>query len=411
MRNLFCKKNEGALTFNCSDEYLNEGFKWAKNLALSYANKNDPVGLWCESALPGRNAFCMRDVSHQVNGAFALGLSAYSKNMLMRFAQSIAESRKFCCFWEINRLYRPAPVDYKSDNDFWYNLPANFDVLDACYRMYLLTGDRDFIFSEDFNRFYDLTVTKYIEAWDKDGDGIPERAELNTHMGIPSYEEAEARDAKIIIDLICAQARGFRSYAEIQKIKGDLSAYETYMKKYEHLISVINDEWYSAQKGTYKYAELFDGSDLYLSFPREYPGYFGVINSKDRLEKYLDDLNAYGEKGILVEVMSHLPEIFFKNGDKQRGVYWLKKLVDPKLKRRKYPEVSYSAAGNYIFGIMGLKANFSTKTVSCAKELPEGIDFAEAKNIPLFGGSIDIKISGSNAEIINNTGYEINTNL
>jgi len=24
-----------------------------------------------------------------------------------------------------------APVDYKSDADFWYNLPANFDIIDA----------------------------------------------------------------------------------------------------------------------------------------------------------------------------------------------------------------------------------------------------------------------------------------
>ncbi len=42
-------------------------------------------------------------------------------------------------------MNRPASADYKSDAEFWYNLPANFDVLDACYRMYLWTGNKAYI--------------------------------------------------------------------------------------------------------------------------------------------------------------------------------------------------------------------------------------------------------------------------
>jgi len=75
-------------------------------------------------------------------GAHALGLARYNLNMLKRFAESVSEARDWCGFWEIDRFNRPAPVDYQNDALFWFNLHANFDILDACYRMYLWSGDQ-----------------------------------------------------------------------------------------------------------------------------------------------------------------------------------------------------------------------------------------------------------------------------
>jgi len=120
----------GKVTFQSSDVDLNKMFEWAKKQALAYAFKDDPVGLWYEAALPGREAFCMRDVSHQSMGAHVLGLELYTKNMLREFAKNISESKDWCSYWEINRYGLPARVDYSNEDAFWYNLPANFDVLD-----------------------------------------------------------------------------------------------------------------------------------------------------------------------------------------------------------------------------------------------------------------------------------------
>lgn len=92
-----------------------------------------------------------------------------------------------CCYWEINRYGLPAPVDYTSDEDFWFNLPANFDLLECCIRMYRWTGDRQWLDDPDLQRFYHLTMHKYIARWDKNGDGIPERAVAGSVRGIPSY--------------------------------------------------------------------------------------------------------------------------------------------------------------------------------------------------------------------------------
>ncbi|MEG1687455.1 MAG: hypothetical protein RR276_06185, partial [Angelakisella sp.] len=211
---------KGRLTFQCSDKALNEGFAWAKQQALAYTHEGDPVGDWYEAALPHRNSFCMRDVSHQCMGGEALGLHSHNQTMLLRFAQSIAESRDFCSFWEMDSDYRPTGVDYTSDSDFWYNLPANFDLMDACWRVYRRNGDSSLVSSSDFIRFYDLTVHEYVKRWDSNGDGILERTAAVGRRGIPSYDENDGyRKAAVMSDLIAIQIRGYRSCAQLARAR------------------------------------------------------------------------------------------------------------------------------------------------------------------------------------------------
>ena len=68
---------QGRVVFESSDKRLAEGFAWA---------------------LPNRNAFCMRDVSHQSAGAQVLGLAPVTANLLRKFALNIADSRDWCTF-------------------------------------------------------------------------------------------------------------------------------------------------------------------------------------------------------------------------------------------------------------------------------------------------------------------------
>ena len=144
------------VTFKSSKSELTKAFDWAKNKALSYAHDgSDPVGYWYEAALPSREAFCMRDVSHQALGAEILGLTKHNENMFQKFAQNISAEKDYCSYWEINRYNKPAPVDFNTDKDFWYNLPANFDVVYNAARLYKWTGNKTWIKNEILNRFYD----------------------------------------------------------------------------------------------------------------------------------------------------------------------------------------------------------------------------------------------------------------
>ena len=178
-------------------------FNWAKEMALHHkGNAGDPVGPWYESALPPRDAFCMRDVSHQCIGAEILGLSRENDNMLNLFVSNISGSKNWCSYWEINKYSKPAPEDYRNDKEFWYNLPANFDVLYATQRLYLWTGDKHYINDPAFVSFQEKSVHEYIDSWVLSADSLLKRP-AHPNAPIP-YNESDPFD----------RCRGLPSYSE-----------------------------------------------------------------------------------------------------------------------------------------------------------------------------------------------------
>ena len=191
------------LRISSNDTSLVKIFDWAVNTSDSYVGDAiDPVGPWYEAALPQREAFCMRDVSHQCIGEEINGHNKENLNMFTKFVENISEEKDYCSYWEINRHNLPAPVDYENDQDFWYNLNANFDVMNAAYRLYEWTGNETYIKDKRFLDFYALTANEYIERWQLGADDIMNRKaimnERNTSekkrfkgvRGLPSYEES-----------------------------------------------------------------------------------------------------------------------------------------------------------------------------------------------------------------------------
>lgn len=400
---------KGALSFQCNDQRMNEGFQWAKEQALAYAHEGDPVGSWYEAALPNREAFCMRDVSHHIDGAQALGLASHSKNMLLRFAQGISESRDFCSFWEIDRNYRPAPADYRSDADFWYNLPANFDMLDACRRAFCWTGDLDYLNSYDFQNFYRLSTTKYVERWDADGDGMLERTFVNSRRGIPSYnEQSGISAARSMLDLHCVQALGYRSYSFLCQVKGELELAEDYSRKAKEILEHINTVWWDEKAGAYYLIEYQDqtlGHDDNVSGVTTAPLYYHGVLGEQRIRQELLKLNQ-SEK-LSVEGLSHMPDIFYHYGAVEEGYRWLLQLVDPKLYRREYPEASFCAVGSIASELMGVNCDASTRTVSTLDGRPKGMGFAQLENMPVLDGTVQVRHEGNTTTLENQTQGEI----
>jgi len=195
-------KIQSPFKFESSNTELQSAVKWAKQKALSYAHDDsDPVGYWYEAALPNREAFCMRDVSHQSIGAEILGLSKHNKNMLLKFAQNISESKDYASYWEINRYNKPAPVDYENDQDFWYNLPANFDVIYTIERLYHWTKDTSYLKNKDFEKFCSLSLNEYVDRWELSHTNLLSRNRslfvqdnhpdnrFGKNRGIPTYNE------------------------------------------------------------------------------------------------------------------------------------------------------------------------------------------------------------------------------
>ena len=205
----------------------------------------------------------MRDTAHQALGAHMLGLAGYTRNMLRKFAQNISDSKDWCSYWEINRDDIPSPVDYQDDAHFWYNLPANFDVLDACYRMYVLTGDRTYFTDPVFLEFYRRTIHDYVERWDLGLDQIMTRQRIlnvrgrydpanrfQKNRGIPGYDESSPNFA-IALDQLAAQYAGYLADARLQQLAGNAVEAKISLTRAHDTKSFLNRVWWDNNTQSY----------------------------------------------------------------------------------------------------------------------------------------------------------------
>lgn len=406
----------GEVNFNSSDEELNSSWEWAKKTALSYVHDGDPVGLWYEAALPGREAFCMRDVSHQSTGAAVLGLDEHTKNMLLRFAENISESKDWCSYWEINKDGVPAPVDYKNDKDFWYNLPANFDVLDACMRMYMWTGDTAYIHNPVFLNFYHRSMNDYVEKWELEAAGILERnrimnlpegaTEDNHHYydkrGIPGYHEGANGNMKLGIDLLAAQyaANAWYNFKIMNAEKNSRWDNES-----KFISAIINNIFWDEQEKKFKIILYEDGSFGYtVGDGQDFAHMLLYYNTLDELEMINSVLDHYSEdkSSFIIEIASYLPDIFFRYGRPEDGLFMLKYLTSESTNRREYPENPFSVVGAFVSGLMGLTPDAENNYIITFSGLTDPESWATVSELPVLGGKIDLMHYGRHTSVFTN---------
>lgn len=405
---------QSQLELRSSDTRLVQAFDWAKKQALMYVFDSDPVGLWYEASLPGRRAFCMRDVSHQAAGAHALGLAGYTHNMLRRFAENISDSKDWCSYWEINYLNQPAPVDYISDKKFWYNLPANFDVLDASYRMYLWTRDRSYIEDPVFLNFYDRTVADYVSRWNLGTNAIMGRTNQVDgppyFRGDPSYEESRP-DIVLGVDLLAAQYAGYRSYAAIQKLRGNNEAAEISQKQSSDIKFLVNTKWWNAS-GAYFYSYI-DKDHTFQGKADADLLYWGVVDDGAKAKSTIATLlkRMQSEPANEVEPESHYAEILYKYGVPDPAYAEIMDLTRAGRVRQEYPEVSFSVIGAIVSGLMGVNidpvesaADPSAIVVTTLPQLTKQTQWAELRNLPIGTGTISIRHEGIERTVFWNQG-------
>lgn len=395
--------NLGRLTFSSSSRELQAAFDWARKQALAYAFRGDPVGNWYEAALPGREAFCMRDVAHQAMGAQALGLAHYTRNMLRRFAENISESRDWCSYWEINRYNRPAPVDYASDARFWYCLPANYDIVDCSYRMYTWTGDRTYIDDPVFLNFYGRTVTDYEERWDLGLKKVMHRQRrMNIHgtfdpadnflffRGNPGYDER--REPFVLgIDLLATQYAAYVAIAGIQQARGDSQATQQYLRRAAAVKSFVNSTWWDDKSGRF-YARL--NADQRLEGHEDSaPLYRGIVEDGPKLKSAAGSLldSIRSEPSSQIELQSHYPEILYRYGAPDVASAQILDLALEGRARREYPEVSYAVVGAIVTGLMGIEPDGDS-----VRTMPRlgGVAWAELRYLPVRNNEIAVRQEG-----------------
>ena len=401
-----------ALSLDSSDERLEQCFEWAKTQAMSYAHRGDAVGSWYEAALPNREAFCMRDASHQAMGAHVLGLQEHTRNMLRKFAVNISDSKDWCSFWEINRYDKPAPVDYRNDEEFWYNLPANFDVLNACYRMYLWSHDRAYLDDPVFVEFYRRTVTDYVARWDLTLDRVLRRERfmnaggqrregvVHPSRGIPSYDEGRPGRTRLGVDLLAFQAAAYRAYARLSHLRGNTEDSEVFAGRSAAVCRLMEDHFWDQANGRFNELLLTDGRYAIGGDMRVYLLYNDAVTAPDRIGSTLQSLVS--GRPINIEIGSHYPEIFYRYGAHEQAYHRLLELGHPQTPRREYPEVSFALISAMAGGLMGIEPCEEAGRVATLSRLVEPLSWVELGRVPIHGNVIDVRHDGRTQTVLSN---------
>jgi hypothetical protein len=406
-------ESQSRLEFHSSNSTLNQRFKWAKQQALDYLHSGTgAIGPWFEAALPGRNAFCMRDVSHQTEGAAALGMFEANHNMLSRFATSAAASREWAAFWEIDGNGKPSTFDYSSDADFWFNLPANFDVLDAAVRMWRWTGDNTYRDDPRFRQFFHETLSDYIEQWQLRPDAIlarerivnrnQQQGEFIDSRGIPSYTEG-TKDFIVGADLLAAEYRSIRSYAEIAVDPQDKALSARMQRGADQLQSILETVAWSPQERHF-YGRIRgdrsgagSGDTLVL--------YFDAAKAPDCIRGALDYIaNPEYWGHINIEEESYIPIVLFRYGRSKDAYKVLFDLTRPDKPRREYPEVSFAAVAALVSGAMGIEPSragdkFDVRTLG---QPLEDTDHLAVVSLQIRNNILDIEHTGIATSILLN---------
>lgn len=390
-------------SLHTSNHAINRAFDWALRQASQYVREDAPIGPCYEAALPGRESFCMRDTAHQVLGAQVLGRKDCNRNMLGRFARALHADRSFCSFWEIDFDGRPTTVDYTSDTDFWYNLPANFDITDACRRLYHWTGEPGYLLDAEMDAFHRATTEDYVRQWDRDHDGVPDRRLSDGRRGIASYDESRRNpDYRVAADLITAQCAAYFARCEALALKGEQDAAGRVFKKALALHKTFENEWWLEGEGRFAPVLFQDGryGGDYVGMDAFMPLYFGVVRDARKLERQLRYI-IENDGRHNQEERSYLPEILWRYGANEAAEEVFLRMTGPGYQRREYPEVSFAALGAIAEGYMGVRPN-ATKHELETRSAVQGSAFAELNHLPLWGGHIHLLHEGQEASTLEN---------
>ena len=404
----------GPAGFQSSDSTLENTYRWARDMALRYVHDGgDPVGVWYEAALPGRDAFCMRDLSHQTIGAALLGLDAHNANMLAKVAANISESKDWCSYWEIDRLDRPAPCDFANDKEFWYNLPANFDVMRACRGVYEWTGDQQYLAHPLFVNFYERTAHDYADRWALTPDSIMSRRRFmntpepfntkngfHTCRGLPSYAE-NFSGITVAIDLVGALKEGYEAYADICELTDKPAEADFARRRAARYDDMIETLWWDADNNRYNtyYTQL---KEFHRGEGIPYLLLIGALDRPERVEASVADVMS---REWNVENLSAFPVFLYRLGYDLPATKILTTL--PTIRRNDYPEVSYGVIEGIFCGLMGIQPSASRESIATCYHGPADSE-STATDVPMLGGKVTVKHVGrTSTTLTNNTPYDL----
>lgn len=397
------------LEFASDSAYLNEGFAWARAMALSKVHP-DHGGCY-QAALPDRGGYCQRDYVHQVDGAALLGLHRENLAMLRCFAGHQTEARGWFTLWEINYDGTPMACDYRDDTHFWRNTAGMFDLLHGAARQYLWTGDRALVDDPLLQRFYSQTVNEFVKRHDADGNGIVEGASGNgwgiacTYNEMPGIVLAESADS------LGTQCRAFDAFARFLRARGDTAGADAWTARAARLRRVFNEQWYDASAGRYLIGFQHPGREPVNGFGYEtswFIPYTGLSEPGPRATAYLDFIHArfQARPSPNIEAWSYLPDVFYAWNQNDRGWQYFKHVLDS---RSGYPEISFTVISQLATRILGIEPDAPARAITTLGRLPAEVGWAQLDHLPVGANDVLVRQESANRRtiLLNHAGPEL----
>lgn len=333
--------------------------------------------------------------------------------MFGKFMENISESKDWCTYWEINRFNRPTPENYLNDNDFWFNLNANFELLYACYRLYKWTGNETYIQHPAFDRFFRITLNEYLDKWQLTPEKImsrpvymnitPEKIRTNhfgERRGLASYSDFEP-DVCLGSDLLAIIYQAHRSYAEILTLRGQTEEAKPYYHRAAQYKEIFDTLWWDEQEHTYhaflKPGNTFtEGSNIYALIN-------GLIDQPERIRSTLQTIIA---QTYNIESKSYLPLLCYTYGWETEAYNSFKEIALNE--RRIYPEASAGVIEGVVQGMAGIESNAVDRLIITYPHLTPETQWIELQNIPVYTGLISVcHASNTETTLTNHSDKEI----
>ena len=434
---------EKCLVLESDNEILTEGFNWAVEKTNQFVmtgkegliNKSESgAGTGPVAYMPSywagyydRTAFYGRDFVHQAVGGQIVGLWNENWNMFHTFAGFASESRKWYTGWAFNFDGSIYTLDYKNDNNFVREVPAQFELVEKAYKQYLWSGDRRYIEDETMWNFYTKVMTDFVKLHDTNGNGIAEGTGGGIFSGSCTYNERGGQPIIEAGDAIGSQYQATLAYAAMLRERGELEASEKWYAKAAELKRYFNREWSVMPDdgdgtGLYARALSTDKVTKYNDFGKENSWFMPmklITEPGERNDTYLDFIveqvgDHIGDKPNSpsnIEAWSYLPDVFFpynRANDAWKYMSYILSVKDNPHERPSqgtngdYPEISFTIISQTVEGMMGMEADAYNHKVATAPRLPDDVRNVSVKYIQMGDHELDLAHDGLTRSTLTN---------
>lgn len=438
-----CTVKEKQAKVTSSNKEIEDGFNWAINKTDQFVmtgkrgivnkdeNRPNGDGTGERDYLPSywagyydRTAFYGRDFVHQATGGQIAGLQDENFSMFKIFAKNATESRKWYTLWAFNFDGSPHTIDYKNDNNFVREVPAQFELVEKAYEQYLWTGDERYINDDELWNFYTKVMTDFIDLHDdQNPNGIAE-GKGGIFQGSCTYNERgehpiEAGDA------IGSQYQATLAYAGMLEARGEKKESKEWYKKADELKKYFNEEWsvIDSENKEDRYARIIDkDGNKKNDFGKENSWFIPmklITEPGERNDNYLDYISEKLGDGIgtapeapnNIEAYTYIPDTYFPYNRNEEAWKWMKYILDVRDDDHErpsqgtngdYPEISFTLLSQTVEGMMGIEANAPKKSVATSPRLPKDVDWIKIDDLEMGEHELSIHHEGLDKTTLTN---------